>query len=613
MRSTEILNGELHVTNKNNKNQQMKKNILYLGIAVLIGVLGGYLLFGNSSDATSQEMTDSHDHSDASTNQTWTCSMHPQIMKTEPGDCPICGMDLIPAETGAEGLAANEIKMTKNAMALANIQTSVVGSVTASDDDGMISLSGKIATNEENNTVQASYFDGRLEKLNVSYEGQKVHKGQLLATIYSPNLVAAQQELITAASLKESQPALYNAVRNKLKLWKLSENQINSIETSGKVRENFPIYATVSGTVAMVMAAEGDYVKQGQPILKVSNLNSVWAAFDVYENQISQFKKGQKIKVTTNAYPNKEFDAVISFIDPVLTNSTRTVTVRTTLDNKEGLFKPGMFVTGKIKSTMKVTSASLSIPASAVLWTGERSLVYIKTDPNEAIFEMREVTIGARNGDHYTITSGLQDGDEIVTNGTFTVDAAAQLQGKKSMMNRSGGKTMTGHEGHIGMQGDTDRKTNTASMMKMELSKSFQMAFQEALPSYFKMKDAFVASDASQVSAFAKAVSKELKAIEVRDLGTMEQSHVSKSIEMLDAIASTTDLEIQRAHSVILNENMVALAMQIKSPTETLYVQKCPMANSNKGAIWLSTEEEIKNPYYGDAMLTCGSVIETIK
>ncbi len=590
----------------------MKKNILYLGIAVIIGLLGGYLLFGNSTESTGQA-GDNHDHPEASANQMWTCSMHPQIMQPEPGDCPICGMDLIPAETGAEGLAANEIKMTENALALANIQTSIVGSIATSDEDGMISLSGKIAENEENNAVQASYFEGRLERLNVSYEGQKVNKGQLLATIYAPNLVAAQQELITAASLKESQPALYSAVRNKLKLWKLSEKQISSIETSGKVRENFPIYATVSGTVAMVMAAEGDYVKQGQPILKVSNLNSVWAEFDAYENQISQFKKGQKINVTTNAYPNKKFDAVITFIDPVLNNRTRTVTVRTTLKNKENLFKPGMFVTGKIKGTMQNLEESLSIPASAILWTGERSLVYVKTNPNEAVFEMREVTIGIRNGDNYTITTGLENGDEIVTNGTFTVDAAAQLQGKKSMMNKSGGRTTTGHEGHTEMQGAiTENKPNSVSMMKMKLPQAFQSGFQSAIEPYLKMKDAFVSSDASQVSAFAKTTSDKLNAIGVSDLGKMEKSHFSKSIEMLDAISTNPDLEKQRAYLVVLNENMVALAMNIQSPTDTLYVQKCPMANSNKGAIWLSTEKEIKNPYYGDAMLTCGSVIETI-
>ncbi|GEQ85450.1 hypothetical protein ULMS_09580 [Patiriisocius marinistellae] len=580
----------------------MNKNILYIGIAVIVGLLGGWLIFGNSgSDANANkdlsDMSDSHDHSGETASQMWTCSMHPQIMQPEAGDCPICGMDLIPAESGAEGLAVNEIKMTENAMALANIQTTVVGSGTISEDDGMISLSGKIATNEENNSVQASYFDGRIERLNVNFEGQKVNRGQLLATIYAPNLVAAQQELITTASLKESQPALYKAVRNKLKNWKLSESQINAIESSGKVRDNFPVYATVSGTVSMVMAAEGDYVKQGQPILKVSNLNSVWAEFDAYENHISELKKGQKIKVMTNAYPNKEFDAAVSFIDPILNNATRTVIVRATLKNTDDIFKPGMFVTGKIQGTMDMNETLLTVPASAVMWTGERSLVYLKTNPNEPIFEMREVTIGNRNGDSYTITKGLQNGDEIVTNGTFTVDAAAQLQGKKSMMNKR-------------MEDD---KMMAMTDMEMKLPAAFQTDFKKALVPYLKMKDAFVASDAGQVSAFAKATLKELKSIDKSSSDQMVSQHHTKSMEMLEAIVSNDDLKSQRSHFVILNENMVAITMNIDNAGEILYVQKCPMANNNKGAVWLSSEKVILNPYYGDAMLSCGSVIEEIK
>jgi len=580
------------------KNKIMKKNILYIAIAVIIGLGAGWLIFGNSSDnAANKDTSDmsDHDHSGESAEQMWTCSMHPQIMQPEAGDCPICGMDLIPAEAGADGLAANEIKMTENAMALANIQTTIVGNAKAGDDDGMISLSGKIAANEENNTVQSSYFKGRIEQLNVNYEGQQVNRGQLLATIYAPDLVAAQQELITAASLKESQPALYKAVRSKLKNWKLSDTQINAIEESGTVRENFRIYATVSGTVSEVMAAQGDYLNQGQPIVKLSNLNSVWAEFDAYENQIAQFNIGQKINITTNAYPNKEFEGTISFIDPILNNATRTITVRATLQNKNDLFKPGMFVTGKVKGATQTMENTLTVPASAVLWTGERSLVYVKTNPNEPVFEMREVTLGNRSGETYQVSAGLNNGDEIVTNGTFTVDAAAQLQGKKSMMNQQ----MMQDES--AMMGD----------MEMSFSNAFSSDFSEALPSYLKMKDAFVASDAGQVSAFAKTTSEKLKTISTDDLGTMEKQHLTKSIEMLDAIANNDNLENQRAHFVILNENIVPIAMSIENSTN-YYIQKCPMANNNKGAVWLSMEEEIRNPYYGDAMLTCGSVIDSL-
>lgn len=579
----------------------MNKSLLYIAAALVIGLGAGYLLFGGST--ASEEP---HEHSTgAATDQQWTCSMHPQIMQDEPGDCPICGMDLIPAAASADGLTPEQFRMTENAMALANVQTTVVGGAAANTLDARLKLSGKIAVNQEANAIQASYFDGRIERLNVNFEGQEIGKGQLLATIYSPELVAAQQELITAASLKESQPQLYQAVRNKLKLWKLSESQINNIESSAKVQEYFPVYATVSGTVSQLMTSAGDYVKKGQPIAKLSNLNSVWAEFDVYESQLSQFKIGQQIRLTTNAYPNEEFSAKVSFIDPVLNNATRTVTVRATLNNKADKFKPGMFISGALENTdIQNTTETLLIPASAVLWTGESSVVYVK-DTQQAVFEMREVKLGKRLGDSYEVLSGLKTGEQIVTNGTFTVDAAAQLQGKKSMMNKSGGKTMTGHEGH-GMTNDHD-------MAKMELSSEFQSKFKKILTTYLELKDQFVSSEPAQIAKSANATLTALNQLTNVDVSPEVQSHLTEIKTLLKAIGNQQDLEGQRMHFVPLNEHLVHLVTNLNNLDNTIYVQRCPMANNNQGALWLSAEQEIRNPYFGDAMLKCGSVVETLQ
>lgn len=409
----------------------MKKNNIYIILAAILGVGIGYFVFSINSHHNATATSDQHNHEET---QMWTCSMHPEIMQPEPGDCPICGMDLTLVETSINHTASNQFRMTKNAMALANIQTLSIGNE-ATNQDGFITLSGKVEVNQETNTVQASYFEGRIERLHINFEGQKIKKGQLLALIYSSELVAAQQELITTFSLKESEPSLYKAVRNKLKLWKLSEKQIDAIEKRGQVQENVAIYATVSGVVAEVLQAEGDYVKRGQPILRVHNLDKVWASFDVYEDQISYFEKGQKVQVSTKAYPEKEFNATISFIDPILNSDTRTTKIRATLNNTQGIFKPGMFITGKVLQERSTTKKELYIPASAIMWTGKRSLVYVKEQSDEPLFEAREVTIGNRIDNTYQVLKGLHIGDEIVINGTFTVDAAAQLQGKKSMMN----------------------------------------------------------------------------------------------------------------------------------------------------------------------------------
>jgi len=241
---------------------------------------------------------------------------------------------------------------------------------------------------------------------------------------------------------------LYQAVRNKLKLWKLSEKQIEQIEKSGQVKENFPVYANISGTVSEITVKAGDYIKQGSPLFKIANLSTVWAVFDAYENQVSLLKEGQKIEIVTKAYPDKKIDAKISFIDPVLNSATRTIEVRAVLQNPKGLLKPGMFVAGSLGLRSKMKDDMIIIPESAVLWTGERSIVYIKTNPDDPTFEMREVTLGDMLNEGYIVLNGLENGDEIVTNGTFTVDASAQLKGKKSMMNEELRKVKTGHENH---------------------------------------------------------------------------------------------------------------------------------------------------------------------
>ncbi|MDC6350173.1 efflux RND transporter periplasmic adaptor subunit [Zeaxanthinibacter sp. PT1] len=574
----------------------MNKKVIVIILTLAAGLFLGYLIFGTAASTEKNgEAADTHEHDSTNEDGMWTCSMHPQIQSPEPGDCPICGMDLIPADSGDATAGALEFRMTDNAMALANIRTSQIGSG-ADTGENTVRLSGKIRKNEEANAIQASYFDGRIEKLNINYTGQEVRKGQLLATIYSPGLVAAQQELLTSKNLKGTQPGLYNAVRNKLKNWKLTEKQINEIENSGKIREEFPIYATVNGTVTEIMAAEGDFIKQGEPIVKVSNLDTVWASFDVYENQIGQFSKGQSIRITPRAYPEHELEGRISFIDPVMDNRSRTLSIRATLPNRDGLLKPGMFLTGRVETDPATgTTQQLQVPASAVMWTGERSVVYVQTEAGQPVFEMREVRLGSRIGDQYMVTEGLKPGEYVVTNGTFTVDAAAQLQSKSSMMNPP-----QLSEGHATMYD-----------MDMEVSDSFAKFFTKALPQYLRLQEALVAGNTEAGSESARQTLKALNEGK-SSLHGMARDHLQKSIRMLEAIAGNEILDNQREHFVILNENLIALAKNTNNLPEELYIVQCPMANNNQGALWLSKDKQVRNPYYGDAMLSCGSVIDSL-
>ena len=587
----------------------MRKYRFYLG-TLLVGLFLGWFLFGNLSSTNTV-----HEHTEiANKNERWTCSMHPQILREAPGDCPICGMDLIPAETGADGLLADQFKLTANAMALANIQTSIVGSGKA--EDNMIQLSGKIAENETMNAVQVSYFSGRIETLAIGFIGEEVFKGQLLATIYSPELYAAQQELITAVSLKDTQPALYKAVRTKLKLWKLSEDQINKIEMSGKIQENFPIYATVSGTVSEKLVAEGAAIQKGQPLFKIANLDTVWASFDLYENQINRFKKGQEITITTNTASNNFYKSKVDFIDPILNTSTRTVTLRAVLPNKGGMFKPGMFVEGQVKAKNSGTLEVITIPSSAILWTGKRSIVYLKPTLNVPVFEMLEITLGAKNGATYEVLSGLKNGDEIVTNGTFTVDAAAQLQGKKSMMNKKGGTSMTGHEGHIGMSGSVHKVAKNKGG-RLEVSKEFQQQLKEVLNEYIVLKDALVKEESNNIISQSEKIEALLSKVDMKLLENKEAQIFWMSLEkqlrvVVSSILKTTAIKEQRNHFKQISASLIE-ALQVFGVNEKVFIAFCPMADGGKGAYWISKEKKITNPYFGNAMLTCGEIKQVIE
>ncbi len=565
----------------------MKKYIIYI-LILISGLVLGYLFFGTGDVKNGKqetEVAEGHEH-EGETSQMWTCSMHPQIMQPEPGDCPICGMELIPADANADGLGADEFQMTNNAMALANIQTTIVSN--NSDGNGNLTLSGKIEINEDLNATMPAHFDGRIEKLYVNTVGDKVVKGDLIARIYSPALVAAQQELITAAKSKKAQPQFYNAIRNKFRNWKIHGELIDEVESSGEIKTSWPIYSHVNGTVTEIMVQDGAHIMDGSPILKVANLSSVWAVFDAYENQISGLEEGQKIMVTTNAYPNKKIEAEISFIDPVLNTSSRTVEVRAELENKDNTLKPGMFVKAKLeRNSGQEQQSTLSIPKTAVLWTGERSLVYVKTSRDKPVFEMREIELGATLGDTYEVLSGLEAGEEIVAHGTFTVDAAAQLQGKKSMMNQG-------------------KEKEDSAEMQMNLPDSFQKDFTNVLSTYFDLKDAFVNTNVEDTKTAASKMLQEVNSLKETNLGAMETEHLKKIRSMLEAISENNDIENQRDHFIVLSENIIAFASNMETFEKPLYIQHCPMVNNNEGADWLSLSEEIRNPYFGEVMMNCG-------
>ncbi len=404
----------------------------YSSLLVISGIFLGWLLFHSPAGNKPTSDAEIHDHPIVE-NTVWTCAMHPQIKMDNPGQCPICGMDLIPLKKSDTEIDDNGIEMSESAMKLAEVQTIMVSKGTASKE---VHLYGQIQADERLLLSQAAHFPGRIEQLLINVTGEQVKEGQLIARIYSPELITAQKELLEAVSMKETYPGILEAAREKLRNWKLSGEQIQNIETSGNITSSFNIYANNSGIVISRKVSEGDYVGKGEVLFELADLSKVWAVFDAYESDLPWIKPGQKVKFTTKAIPGKLFEGSISFIDPVINSSTRIARVRADISNQSLQLKPGVFINGIIKSGPGESGNRIIIPQSAVLWTGERSLVYVKIPgTDKPSFKMRDITLGATLKDNYIVNEGLTEGEEIVTNGAFSVDAAAQLNGKPSMMN----------------------------------------------------------------------------------------------------------------------------------------------------------------------------------
>jgi Cu(I)/Ag(I) efflux system membrane fusion protein len=591
--------------------KNINKTTAVIAISTLaIGLLLGWIIFGTSNEI----QTDEHKHSAMADSETiWTCSMHPQIRQNEPGDCPLCGMDLIPLESTDGELDPMAVSMSPTAMQLAQVQTMVVNKGKA---DKSIRLNGKVQADERLLFTQPSHIPGRIEKLSVNFTGEFVSAGQVLANVYSPELVTAQEELFEAKKIKESQPALFNAAKEKLKNWKLTDKQIDQIIASNKTVEQFPILANVSGYVTKNMVNLGDYIRQGEALYEIADLSKVWLLFDVYESDMTWINKGDAVIYTVQSIPGKTFQGRISYIDPVINPKTRVAKARLEATNKGLMLKPEMFATGTIEAKTNTDNESLTVPKTAVMWTGKRSVVYVMQMSAQGVsFIMREVTLGPELGESYVIDEGLQPGEEIAINGTFSIDAAAQLAGKPSMMNPEGGVAMTGH--NHGGNTNSNMETMPVSSKKTTISVDAKKSLQPLFDNYFKLKDALASDDFENAKASGVAMNNSLGKIDMNLFKAdahsqwMQQSTALKAA--LQHIEHLSDFKDIRENFIKISDSMIAIAESFNPLSTTIYIQNCPMADSNKGADWLSKEKEILNPYFGQAMLGCGENTKTIK
>lgn len=472
------------------------KILLALILVLIIGIW-----IGKSAGPEKSEVETATTKTEAKS-EVWTCSMHPQIKLPKPGLCPICNMDLIPLtiDDVAAGASMRQLTVSENAKELMDIE---VAPVERKFVEASVRMVGKVDYDETNLAYITSWIPGRLDRLFVDYTGVPVRKGDHLVSLYSPELISAQEELLQAIKaikdigqsklgiMREMTKSTANAAREKLRLWGLTSEQIAKIEETGKVSDHMTIYSPTSGIVIHKDAIEGMYVQTGTKIYTIADLSRVWIKLDAYESDLGWIRYGQDVEFTTVSYPGEIFKGTISFIDPILNERTRTVKVRVNVQNLDGKLKPGMFVKAVVKSNVagggKIMDAKLVgkwicpmhpevikeipgkcdicqmplvqtealgyisddialaekplvVPATAVLITGTRAIVYVQVpDAEKPTFEGREIALGQRAGDYYLVRSGLEVGELVVVKGNFKIDSSLQILAKPSMMTPEGG------------------------------------------------------------------------------------------------------------------------------------------------------------------------------
>ena len=605
--------------------KKYKNYIIGAGI-LIIGIILGNVFSGNNNTTTSHN-EEEHDLVQDPVTKLWTCSMHPQIRMEKPGKCPICGMTLIPLDNSSsseEEIADNEIVLTAEAIELANIQTSIVQKASATKE---IRLLGRVKPDERRLFSQVSHIPGRIERLYVNFTGEKVYKGQKIVRIYSPDLISAQKELFEAIRSRDIYPQLYTASRNKLKLWKLSDSQIDAIEKSGKVQEQIDILSDYSGYVMKRNVELGDHIMEGSNLFDIADLNSVWVMFEAYEADIPWIQIGNTVDFTINAIPGKNFKGKVTYIDPFVSSSTRVAKVRVELNNPRKKLLPEMFANGIIKAKLTNIKNAIVIPKSAVLWTGKRAVVYVKVPHEKTIsFVYREIILGQDMGNFYIVAKGLKEGEVVATNGVFRIDASAQLIGQKSMMNPTGAKGNTGGMAGMDMGGDNKDKgakteMSDADMKKMvmidksKIDPKFKSQLGEVIDAYINLKDLLFEDDFAEAKIQSKNVSKALNNVDMLVLLGDAHNEWMKDLKKLNlqvtSIMNAKDIENQRISFAKLGPELGKIIEKFgfKNSNKPLYLEYCSM----KDAYWLSYDKTIKNPFYGNEMPTCGEITKEYK
>ncbi|RTE86276.1 MULTISPECIES: efflux RND transporter periplasmic adaptor subunit [Gammaproteobacteria] len=558
---------------------------------------------------------DAHDHTlaeqvaDGSTVTEYTCSMHPSVRSTDPNDtCPICGMDLIPIEN--EGVEVSEsaefTEFSPRAVSLMRVQSSPVIQGVAKE---MVELQGRAQWDTRHIKTLTAWSAGRIETLHVDEVGEQVNAGDRVASLYSPELLSAQQEYLDAVQLLENRqlsPTLRSSAQETLRAsaqrlqWLgIPQSDIERLVAERNQEDAVAIYAAMSGVVIDALVAVGEYVERGAPIARIADPEHVWVELDVFPNQVAYLSEGQKVVVNSVGLA-EPLMGTVTLLEPEFDDSRQVVTARVEFEIGASQLLTGAFVNAQLEYEQQ---DQVLIPKSAVMYTGERSWVYVQNPENEYQFAGKEVQIGKSFGDYYEVKAGLKPGDLVVTQGNFRLDSELQLRGQASMM--SGRQHQEHQHSELVDESSMENMPNHNAATEIISDENLEVI----LTHYFAQWDALKSDDlqswksaAENYMAAVDAVDWSEQMSEIRAQATRGQQHVMH----------VSDLQTARDHFYFYSLAWIQIARKQGTSIEA-HVAYCPMARSGAGAEWLQPNRELQNPYYGSMMLRCGEMREPLQ
>jgi len=416
-------------------NKKIALPLLVLLLALAAG--GGWFLWQNQhSGKSAAEKT-------TQVRQLYTCSMHPLVIRDKPGLCPICGMELIKKIDNSATSAAQtpsdmdaHVSLSPTQRVMANVKTieATIGILNKE-----INAVGIVQYDQSRQAKVTAWAAGRIDKLYINSVGAMVSKGSSVAELYSPDLVAAQQEYILAIKSREelkSSPfpsiaqngeGLVSSARERLKLLGVRESKIAMLEKNGRPDIRLAIASPFSGVVIEKMVQQGQYVNMGEILFSIADLSTVWVEVELYENEFPNIHPGQQVEIRSQSFPGNVFTGRIAFIYPFLDPKTRTLKARVEMRNPGLKLKPEMFVNAIIRVPL---ASTMVVPLTAVIDTGKRQVVWVESSPG--MFEPRDVQVGQKSDDKIQIVSGINPGDRVAVSGAYLIDSESQLKGNSS-------------------------------------------------------------------------------------------------------------------------------------------------------------------------------------